>query len=100
MKNLTREESSLILYLESRATDYCGKVDSSRMNRNDFTIAEKWNDDGFVKFGRLKGDVVTKSASHWCCLSDEAWRVAHNERKMRANRGWEIVKKQASGYVE
>ena len=77
---------SLLLYLEARSVDYGGLVDTRRMNKGDMDIANKWSLDGFVKFGRLSsvfletfGDGVT----HWCELSDEAWALAHAERRAR-----------------
>ena len=46
------------------------------------------NDEGFLKFGRIKFhdiDKFTKS-THWVELSDEAWQLAHQERRARYER--------------
>ena len=53
MKELTRDEISLLLYLETRAVDNSGKVGIRHMNADDFTIAQDWHNEGFVQFGEL-----------------------------------------------
>jgi len=88
MKNLdtmTSDERNLLLYLEVRAVDQGGLVDTKHMNKEDMEIAEKWDKEGFVKFGRIKFHSIAES-SHWCELSDEAWNIAHAERKARCKR--------------
>jgi hypothetical protein len=87
---LTKEEKSLLLYMETQAVDYGGKLESARMNDADFEIAKHWNDSGFVLFGRIAAhDIVTRGGiarSHWCVLSDAAWTAAHTERRARCQR--------------
>ena len=83
---MTSDERSLLLFFETQAVDYGGLIDiKKRMNKEDFDIAKKWNDEGFVKFGRIKFHSILKS-THWCELSDEAWSLAHAERKARCTR--------------
>jgi len=91
MKNLdtmTKDERSLLLFLESRATDQSGRVQTRHMNEADMKIVERWNAEGFVKFGRIRSADLSDLGSHWCFLSDEAWTLAHAERKARAYRTW------------
>ena len=90
---LTKEEKSLLLYMETQAVDYGGKLQSVRMNADDFDVAKRWNESGFVLFGRIAAnDHVTRGSSgkylctHWCVLSDEAWEAAHTERRARCQR--------------
>jgi len=90
---LTKEEKSMLLYMETQAVDYGGKLQSVRMNADDFEIAKRWNESGFVLFGRIAAnDHATRSGSgedprtHWCVLSDEAWAAAHAERRARCQR--------------
>lgn len=72
---MTKAENSLLLYFEARATDHCGTVDRQQMNDEDREIAERWDDEGFVKYGMF--GVV---------LSDEAIDAAHQLRKERIRR--------------
>lgn len=91
LKNFTRSEQSLLLYLETRAVDYSGAVDGARMNAEDFQIAEQFKSDGFIEFGRIhSGSIPYRSTvMHWVKLSDKAWRYAHTLRKERALKRWE-----------
>jgi len=87
---MTKDEISLLLYLECRAVDHSGRVDTIHMNAEDMKIAERWAMEGFIKFGRIAFVNLTKGCggTHWCNLSDVAWRVAAAERKARAWRLW------------
>jgi hypothetical protein len=89
---MTKEEKSLLLFLETQAVDYWGKVDIRHMNEDDMNIAERWNKEGFVKFGRICYKDIkpagVKVSTHWVNLSDKAWRAAGDERKARAIRCW------------
>ena len=98
LDNMTKDERSLLLYLETRAVDYGGTVDTRRMNKEDFEIAKGWNESGFLKFGRIKFHDINPAshATHWCELSDEAWKLAHQERKRRCLR---IMSKHTFGKV-
>jgi hypothetical protein len=82
---LTREQLSLLLFLECRATDHGGLVDTRRMNESDMAQAAKWTADGFLAFGRLASASIKSlnGSTCWVTLSDEAWRLAHEERKAR-----------------
>ena len=82
---MTSDERNLLLYFETRAVDHGGLVDTKHMNREDMEIANKWNDEGFVKFGRIKSHSIAVS-THWCELSEEPWDSAHAERKARHKR--------------
>jgi len=89
----TKLERSLLLYLETRAVDYSGGVDARRMNDEDIAIAKRWNDEGFIGFGRIAfrdvGSPTTPAGSvFWCELSDEAWSIVADLRRKRACRSW------------
>jgi len=89
---MTKDEKSLLLYFETRAVDYEGKVDTCKMNSDDMKIAKMWNETGFVRFGRIAFNDITRinriaAVTHWCELSEEAWKAAHSLRKKRAERG-------------
>lgn len=87
---LTKEEKSLLLYMETQAVDYGGKLEAVRMNADDFEIAKRWNESGFVLFGRIAAnDIQTRGGitrTHWCVLSEDAWATAHAERRARCQR--------------
>ena len=85
LKAMTSDERNLLLYLETCAVDYGGLVDIKHMDKEDMDIAEKWDKEGFVKFGRIKFHSIIKS-THWCELSEEAWNLAHAERRARCKR--------------
>ena len=86
---MTADERSLLLYLETRAVDYGGRVDTRYMNADDMVIAKKWDEEGFIKFGRIVFRHHNRDGTHWVILSTEAWRLAHEERIARFNRLWE-----------
>ena len=92
LETMTSDEKSLLLYLATRAVDHGGLVDTIHMNKEDIDIAEEWNKKGFVKFGRIrfrsviKGQGRNSCISRWCELSEEAWKLAHAERRARCVR--------------
>src|SRR3972149_3347597 len=77
-----------LLYYETRAVDYGGRVDVRRMNQVDIEIAKRWNAEGFIRFGRIAARHITTDGTHWCILSEEAWTLAHKERRARQERLW------------
>lgn len=89
MRKLSKEEKSLLLYFETRAVDYGGKVNTEHMNHEDMILAKNMNKSKFVEFGR----VVLRNHSYegmcWCKLSPKAWQLAHLERRNKAERMWE-----------
>jgi len=95
LEEMTKDERSLILFLETQAVDHGGIVDVAHMNGDDFEIAERWTGTGFAKVGRIAFEFIPKHPSmgrraptHWVHLSDEAFAMAHEERKARAGRVW------------
>ena len=88
LATMSKDEKSLLLFLETRAVDHAGKIQTVHMNEDDFKIAERWNKKAFIKFGRIAFEDTDKSGTHWCSLSEEAWTLAAAERKARATRTW------------
>ncbi len=86
VKKMTSDEKSLLLYFETCLVDAYGKADSRRMNKDDFDIAKKWNESGFVTFGRIKSKDIINNNTHWVRFSEEAWELAHKERRARCGR--------------
>lgn len=94
MKPATKDERSLLLFLETRAVDHSGRVSTARMNDEDFEIATRWNEEEYVAFGRIAFEDIIElgthnTSTHWCHLSPEAWSDVHELRRARAERLWE-----------
>lgn len=102
LEDMTRDEISLLLYLESCAVDQGGLIGAEHMNTADFKIAKQWSEDGFLNFGRVYSkDAFNLGKSHYCELTDEAHELAAQARKAKAvrtfeKRDWNIVTKQRS----
>ncbi len=88
-QNLDKDEESLLLFLETRAVDYGGRVNMMHMNQEDMKIANDWDDAGFISFGRIVVRNHNSDGTYWVKLSDDAWKVAHRLRKERAKRMWD-----------
>jgi hypothetical protein len=88
LKTMTKDERSLLLFLETRAVDHAGRVDTRHMNSDDFEIAKRWDAEGFVNFGRIAFEHCNDRGSHWCKLSPEAHQLCGEERAARAERTW------------
>lgn len=88
LKNMSKDERSLLLFLETRAVDYGGRVNAKHMNDDDFKIAERWTKEGFISFGRIKFKHINSDGANSVNLSEEAWKLAHEERKERFKRLW------------
>lgn len=88
LQTMTKDERSLLLFFESCAVDQNGKINTRHMNELDIEIAKKWHKEGFCQYGRIASENVNEFGSHWCKLSDEAWKLAHEERKARGLRAW------------
>lgn len=85
---MTKDELSLLLYCEARATDRMGATDSRNMNEADRAILAVWNESGFVASGRICSEYVLQGRDGWVRLSHEATVAAHAERLARAERAW------------
>jgi hypothetical protein len=83
---LTKDERSLLLYLETRLVDHYGRVNGLNIKIADMAIIEKRKDAEFVNFGRICSDDISTDGSLWVTFSDGAWRSAHAERRARADR--------------
>ena len=89
---MSSRELNLLLYLETCAVDYGGGVSAEHMNEEDFNIAKRWNEQGYIGFGRIwASDITSQSArrsTNWVVLSEQAWIDAHSERRARNERMW------------
>lgn len=83
------ERDSLILYLESRAVDYGGRVNHEHLNVSDLAIIREWVDGGYIEYGRIASEDVSVNGSMWVKLGDRARGVVATKRKEMAERRWE-----------
>lgn len=86
LSQMSRDERSLLIFLETCAVDYCGRVNAARMNQLDAEITDRWKEEGFVDFGRIASKDHNGQGAHWVELSANAWELAHLERRARATR--------------
>lgn len=86
LESLTKDQKSLLLYFESCTVDYGGKVDLRRMNEDEIYIAKQWDKQDFIQFGRIKFSDIVGHNTHYVFLSENAWNLAHEERRARFNR--------------
>lgn len=85
---MTKDELSLLLFLETCHVDYGGPVNVAHMNAGDMAIAKRWNDEKLIDFGRIYSKDLEKYSpkTHYVILSNEALNLAHTERKARGER--------------
>lgn len=98
IENMIKDERSLLLYFETAAVDYGGKIDGRRINDIDYDIAKQWNETGFIRFGRIYSGDIAHSFTHWCVLSEDAWTEAHRERRARNVRVEDKLNVHRNGY--
>ena len=86
---MSRDERSLLLYFESCLVNQKGYCEARRMNELDFEIAKEWIDVGFALFRRRPAKQLVGTGTthtHEVRFSEEAWELAHIERRRRAER--------------
>lgn len=86
-EELGKDEKSLLLFVESCATDQGGRMDLRHTNTDDQDTLRAWHGEGYVKSGRIKvkDHIQTSNAvyHHWVELSDQAITDAHRCRRER-----------------
>jgi len=87
LSEMSKDERSILLYIECCAVDYGGLVDARKINKEDLEILKSWDKSGFVSFNRIGFDslqtLVDKNKSYLVALSEDAWKFAHEERRAR-----------------
>lgn len=90
LDDLSKDERNLLLYIETCAVDYGGLVHSQRVNEDDREILKRWNESGFVSFSRITFASMQllndKCNTDLVRLSEDAWKLAHEERRARSVR--------------
>jgi hypothetical protein len=85
---LTRDEKSLLTFLECAQTDMGGRFHGQHTNEDDQDTMERWAEWGYLKFGRIAAEFCNPQGSHWVRLSPEAVDHAQRERRERQERMW------------
>lgn len=86
LEDMSKDERSLLLFLETRAVDHGGLVDIRHMNKIDLDIAKKWHEEQFLQFSRIRMvdlQKLTSGCTHGIFLTEESWKLAHEERRAR-----------------
>lgn len=100
-KTETREEASLLLYLETCAVDCGGRVNLAHMNADDIAIAKRWASEKHIEFGRIAfkdiGDA--SQGTHYVCLGKQAWKWVARLRKLRAVKAWSAKTYELAGQL-
>jgi hypothetical protein len=73
----TRKQLSVLVYVETRVVDQCGKIDHRHINDEEIGFLDKLEDAGLLV---NHGTGINRVYS----LTDEGWRVAGLERRRRA----------------
>jgi hypothetical protein len=91
--DMKKPERSLLIYCETCAVDHIGKMDPRHLNAADFEILDRWEKEGFIRYGRIEAAEFQGRSrgarTHWCRLSEDAWQEAHWQRRLRAEGSWE-----------
>ena len=85
---MTKDERNLLLYIESVSVDYGGLVHSQRINDEDREILKRWDEENFISYSRITWDCIQefiydKHNTSLVRLSEDAWKLAHEERRAR-----------------
>lgn len=85
-KSLTRDEISLLLYLDTCAVDHGGMLDQRKMNAADRDTLARWAAEKYVETGRRCFD---DGGGNWVHLPPETMADAHLARAARAEAAWQ-----------
>ncbi len=78
-----KRQRSLLAYLETCAVDKGGRVNQKCMSESEVKQADLWHQAGFIRFGRISSDDVTRDGCYWVELTDLSWRQAARIRMER-----------------
>lgn len=88
--DLTRDERSCLLYLETRAVDEGGLCEGVRMNAADLEACQRFVADDLLDFSRIPACLLgTGGKSTWTHIvrfKPSGWALAHAARQSRAER--------------
>jgi hypothetical protein len=80
---MTKDERKLLKKFEEFEVDHFGIIENPRLlTVDDFNTMSRWHDENFIEVEPLAGESIQYRVK----LSDEAWKLAHEERKARSER--------------
>lgn len=89
-KELTKDQRSALLYVETCVVDYGGLLEGRRMNTEDHESLRQMQAIGWLTWGRIpssllgRHDFTHSTPNHWARLTASGWKVAHACRMIRA----------------
>lgn len=83
LKRFSKDERSLLLYVEARAVDFGGRMNPAQLNGIDMEILKRWQSEGKLEFGRIASEDVNRDGSLWVRLEPETIFLAQAERRAR-----------------
>lgn len=85
---LTRDQKSIILYVEARCVDHDGLLRGEQMNSDDHANLKAFQESGHLTYGRVPAMMLPqlRGQTHWATLNDAGWELAHSLRKERGGR--------------
>ncbi len=86
VEEMSKTERSLLLFFEACLVDHNGKVNTRHINDEDSTIAKQWSKEGLILYGRICFDDIKGHETHYVRFSENAWTMAHYERRRRSDR--------------
>ena len=63
ISSMNNHEKTLLLFFECAAVDYGGLLQGLRMNTEDHETARRWNDSGFIQYGKIHSNDIKPLAS-------------------------------------
>ncbi len=83
---LSKDERSILVYMECCIVDAGGMLESIRMNADDHENAKKFKDAGLIDFGRVPACLLSegRGKNYWVTFTPEAWSLVSELRQIRA----------------
>lgn len=89
-EQMTKDERTCLLYLETCAVDYGGLVQGARMNKADHDACERFAELGLATLYRVPSRLFTTQSgqvqNHFVIMTDAGFALAHKLRRQRSER--------------
>lgn len=87
---LTKDQKSMLTYIETCVVDHGGTLEAARMNAADHEAMKDLKSLKLIDHGRMPSEFLrvhgARKCAHWAVLTDAGWEVAHKLRRERAER--------------
>lgn len=85
INEMTKDEKSMLVYIESCNVDGDCLLVGARMNEADIVAMKKFQQEGLLlKSGRIPWKMINGNRTHYAELSEAGWELAHQLRKQRS----------------